>query len=246
MDETIYQSQKPDKERLGLCWEWCFCSHGHSPPWQLSCTGRIQTPLATSDRCCLGGDARHSRQGQRGSQLHKYTPSVVYSHTGGFYSAHFSCLHVVILGCWEMKDVSTFYTDYFFSIVFRSLFSSLRTTWKSLDTVWMLHNCPLEGWYTPVAVNLQGRCCSCPWERHRVTAGVKKAAQLSPKSFPDTTSGSGVPGKGDRHSVFIHLSRGTIRDKGSKTGTQISPPDTNQWLWKQKYFGGDSIFKFCT
>ena len=113
MDETIHQSQKPDKERLGLCWERCFHSRGHSPPWQLSCRGRIQTPLATSDRCCLGGDARHSSQGQRGSQPHKRTPSVVYSHTGGFYSAHFphfSCLHVVILGCWEMKDVSTFYT----------------------------------------------------------------------------------------------------------------------------------------
>ena len=24
MDETVYQSQNPDEERLGLCWEWCF------------------------------------------------------------------------------------------------------------------------------------------------------------------------------------------------------------------------------
>lgn len=135
-----------------------------------------------------------------------------------------ACCYFGVLG----NERCIYFLHYFFSIVFRSLFSSLRTTWKSLEAVWMLHNCPLEGWYTRMAVNVQGGCCSCLWERHQVTSGVKKAAHLSPKSFPDTISGSGVPGKGDGHSVFIHLSRGTIRDKGSETGTQISPPDTNQ------------------
>ena len=80
-------------------------SHGHSPP------------LAASGRCCLWGDARHSGQGQRG--LRSINPHLcgLQPHWGCCTQPtfpHSSCWHV-ILGCWEMKDVPTFYTDFIFS-----------------------------------------------------------------------------------------------------------------------------------
>lgn len=135
-------------------------SHGRSPPWQPSCTGQIQTPLTASDQCCLWGDARHSGQGQRGSRLHKPTPSVVYSHLGVFHSAHFppvfslACNYFGALGNERCTCFSHWL--YVFSTVFSSLYSSLRTPWKSLEAVWTSRNCPFEGWGTPAAVDVQG------------------------------------------------------------------------------------------
>lgn len=75
-----------------------------------------------------------------------------------------------------------------------------------------------------------------------VTSGVKKAAQLSPKSFPDTISGSGVPGKGDGHSVFVHLSRGTIGTKARRQGHRSAHQIQTSDFGNKNILGEDTVF----
>lgn len=94
------------------------------------------------------------------SQLHKPTPSAVYSATlVRVLLSPLSPIFLFILGDWEMKDLFTFKLILFFQHHLQEFIFFPKNYLKSLEAVWSSQNlppshCPLSWcWCVPTAVN---------------------------------------------------------------------------------------------